>query len=124
MESFRLTLWRYGREKEFVKLLGWHDEHGPQAMRQILPDGDFTQTGAGWNRTGFTNPHISQMAVAPERSGLYYFHAETESGQAVIRASRTGQQRASGRTSSRSDQGPASVHARARRMAHARVARA
>jgi hypothetical protein len=81
VEAFRLSLWRYGKEKEFVKLLGWHDEHGPQAMRQITPDGDFTQTGTNWNRIGFTNPHINGLIQAPERSGLYYFHAETGSGK-------------------------------------------
>lgn len=81
VEPFRLTLWRYGREKEFVRLLGWHDEHGPQAMRQITPDGDYTQTGTHWNRIGFTNPHINGLIQAPERSGLYYFHVETASGR-------------------------------------------
>jgi hypothetical protein len=81
VEPFRLTLWRYGLRREFVELLGWHDEHGPQAMRQITPDGDYTQTGAQWNRVGYSNPHINHLAVAPERSGLYFFHAETESGR-------------------------------------------
>jgi hypothetical protein len=80
VEPFRLSLWRYGKEKEFVKLLGWHDEHGPHAMRQITPDGDYTQTGTNWNRIGFTNPHINGLVQAPERSGLYYFHVETGSG--------------------------------------------
>lgn len=80
-EPFRLSLWRYGRDKEFVRLIGWSDEHGPEAMRQIVPDGDFTQTGTGWNRIGFTNPHINGLVEAPDRSGLYYFHAETASGQ-------------------------------------------
>src|SRR3954447_12163566 len=44
-EQYQLTLWRYGREKEYVAMVGWMDEHGPQANRQILPDGDFTQFG-------------------------------------------------------------------------------
>ncbi|WP_031501046.1 carboxypeptidase-like regulatory domain-containing protein [Bryobacter aggregatus] len=80
IEAFRLSLWRYGREKELIRLLGWQDEHGPQAMRQILPDGDFTQTGTHWNRIGFTNPHSNGLIQAPERSGLYYLHAETATG--------------------------------------------
>ncbi len=81
VEPFRLTLWKYGLKREFIRHLGWYDEHGPQAMRQILPDGDFTQPGVGWNRLGYTNPHVNQLVKAPEKSGLYYFHAETESGE-------------------------------------------
>lgn len=81
VEQFRLSLWRYGRSKEFVRLLGWHDEHGPRAMMQITPDGDYTQGGVGWNKHGYSNPHINHMVEAPQRSGLYYFHAETLSGK-------------------------------------------
>ncbi|MEO7155943.1 MAG: carboxypeptidase-like regulatory domain-containing protein, partial [Vicinamibacterales bacterium] len=44
-EPYHLTLWRYGREKQFVRAIGWFDEHGPRANQQILPDGDFTQSG-------------------------------------------------------------------------------
>lgn len=81
VKPFRLSLWRYGLKREFIRALGWHDEHGPRAMMQIVQDGDFTQTGVGWNKHGYTNPHISQLVKAPERSGLYYFHAETECGE-------------------------------------------
>src|ERR1700704_5414935 len=49
IEQYQLTLWRYGIRKEFVAMISWIDEHGPQANRQILPDGDFTQTGVKWN---------------------------------------------------------------------------
>ena len=78
-EPYRLSLWRYGLKREFVKLLGWFDEHGPRAVMQILPDGDFTQTGVGWNRVGYGNsPHHTQFVVGPERSGLYYLHARSE----------------------------------------------
>ena len=80
VEPYRLSLWRYGLQKEFVRLLGWFDEHGPRAAMQITPDGDYTQTGAQWNRVGWGSPHHTQFARAPERSGLYYFHAETEAG--------------------------------------------
>ncbi|MCE9592043.1 MAG: carboxypeptidase regulatory-like domain-containing protein [Planctomycetes bacterium] len=80
VEPYRLTLWRYGLEKEQVRLLGWFDEHGPRATMQITPDGDYTQTGVMWNKIGHGSPHHTQLAVAPERSGLYYFHAEAESG--------------------------------------------
>ena len=78
-EPYRLSLWRYGLKREFVKLLGWFDEHGPRAVMQILPDGDFTQTGVGWNKVGYGNsPHHTQFVVGPERTGLYYLHAKGE----------------------------------------------
>lgn len=80
VEPYRLSLYRYGWKREFVRLLGWFDEHGPRAVMQITPDGDYTQTGVGWNRVGYGSPHHTQFVTAPERSGLYYFHARGESG--------------------------------------------
>jgi len=78
-EQYQLTLWRYGWKKEFVRMIGWVDEHGPDSNRQVLPDGDFTQAGLKWNETGFAaRPTI----VAPERTGLYYLWARTPSGAA------------------------------------------
>jgi hypothetical protein len=79
VEPYRLSLWRYGREKEFVKLLGWFDEHGPRAVMQITPDGDYTQTGIEWNKRGYGSAHHTQFVTGPEKSGLYYLEAETES---------------------------------------------
>ncbi len=49
-EQCQLTLWRYGQKKEYTRMVSWFDEHGPRAVAQILPDGDFTQTGVNWNR--------------------------------------------------------------------------
>ena len=69
-EPYRLSLWRYGLKREFVKLLGWFDEHGPRAVMQILPDGDFTQTGVEWNKFGYGSAHHPQFVVGPQRSGL------------------------------------------------------
>ncbi|CAN5879135.1 hypothetical protein BH24CHL4_BH24CHL4_10090 [soil metagenome] len=80
VEPYQLSLWRYGLEKEFIKLLGWFDEHGPRAVMQITPDGDYTQTGIAWNQIGYSNPHLTQFVTGPERSGLYYLHAKTVSG--------------------------------------------
>lgn len=79
VEPYRLSLWRYGREKEFVKLLGWFDEHGPRAVMQITPDGDYTQTGIEWNKRGYASAHHTQFVTGPRKSGLYYLEAETES---------------------------------------------
>jgi len=80
-EAYRLSLHRYGLQKEFVRILGWYDEHGPNAVLQITPDGDYTQTGVRFNRVGYgTNPHHTQVVSAPERSGLYFVHARAESG--------------------------------------------
>ncbi len=62
-------------------MLGWFDEHGPRAVMQITPDGDYTQTGVGWNKQGYGSPHLTQFVTGPERSGLYYLHAKTESGR-------------------------------------------
>jgi hypothetical protein len=76
VEQYRLSLWRYGLKKEYIGVISWIDEHGPQANRQILPDGDFTQTGVKWNGDGYPAPPVIR---APERSGLYYIHARTPS---------------------------------------------
>jgi hypothetical protein len=75
-EQYQLTLWRYGRTKEFAAMIGWIDEHGPQANRQVLPDGDFTQLGVAWNKQGYSSP---PLVTAPDRSGLYYFVSRTPS---------------------------------------------
>jgi hypothetical protein len=80
VEPYKLELWRYGYEKELVCGLGWHDEHGPRAVMQVTPDGDFTQGGVGWNRVGYGSPSHKQLVDAPPRSGLYYFHASTQAG--------------------------------------------
>ena len=79
--EFRLELWRYGWEKEFVRSLGWCSEHGPRSMAQITPDGDYTQTGVQWNQTGYTLMYQKHAVVAPEKSGLYFMHATTRSGE-------------------------------------------
>jgi N,N-dimethylformamidase len=81
VEQYHLELWRYGWRKEFVRGLGWHDEHGPRATMQITPDGDYTQTGVAWNRIGYGSPTHKQWVTAPPHSGLYYFHARTPSGR-------------------------------------------
>ena len=80
VEQYHLELWRYGAEPEFVRGLGWFDEHGPRATMQITPDGDYTQTGVEWNKVGYSSPSHKQSVTAPERSGLYYFRARTNSG--------------------------------------------
>jgi hypothetical protein len=80
VEPYRLSLYRYGLQKEFVRLIGWYDEHGPRAVMQITPDGDYAQTGVQWNRVGYGSSHHGQQIAAPDRSGLYYFHAKAASG--------------------------------------------
>lgn len=78
VEAYQLTLWRYGLRKEYVAMIGWVDEHGPQANRQILPDGDFVSGGVRWNQNGYP---AAPVITAPERSGLYYLWARTPSGK-------------------------------------------
>lgn len=80
VEEYHISLWRYGLQKELVRPLGWYDEHGPGATLQITPDGDYSQAGVEWNRHGYSSPHHKQFVTAPEKSGLYYFHAKTPSG--------------------------------------------
>lgn len=78
--AYKLELFRYGIEKEYIRQVGWYDEHGPRATVQLTPDGDYTQGGVQWNRFGYTSPAHKQYITAPERSGLYYFHASTMEG--------------------------------------------
>lgn len=79
-EPYRLTLWRHGARAEQVALLGWFDEHAPRATVQVTPDGDYTRTGVRFNERGYADPSHRQYVTAPDRGGLYAFHAETESG--------------------------------------------
>src|SRR6184192_3810680 len=81
VEPYKLELWRYGWEPEFVRSLGWHDEHGPRATMQVTPDGDYTRTGVRWNEVGYASRTHRQFVTAPARSGLYYFRASTASGR-------------------------------------------
>lgn len=75
---YKLGLWRYGLKKELIRNLGWYDNHGPRAAMQTVPDGYFVETGVLWDN-GF-GVH-SQVITAPKRSGLYYFHAKSETGE-------------------------------------------
>jgi len=79
-EAYEIELWRYGWKKELIRKLGWYDEHGPRATVQITPDGDYSRSGVEWNKFGYANPALKQFVTAPDRSGLYYFHARTKSG--------------------------------------------
>ena len=79
-EAYKLGLWRYGESKQFIRNLGWYDDHGACATTQLLPDGDFVGAGVRWNRVGYGSRWHQQRVAAPEKSGLYYFHAETGSG--------------------------------------------
>jgi N,N-dimethylformamidase len=81
VEQCQLTLWRYGLQKEYVRMISWFDEHGPRSVMQIIPDGDFTQSGVTWNKQGYPTPHVQQFVTAPDRSGLYYLWARTPSGR-------------------------------------------
>jgi hypothetical protein len=78
VEPYKLGLWRYGYRKEFLRNIGWYDNHGPRACMQTVPDGHFVETGVAWDN-GAPGVH-QQLIHAPERTGLYYFHAKGESG--------------------------------------------
>ncbi len=76
VEPYKLGLYRYGYHKAFIRNIGWYDNHGPRAGMQTLPDGHFVESGVCWHN-GFGLHR--QVIVAPEQSGLYYFHAKGES---------------------------------------------
>jgi N,N-dimethylformamidase len=78
VEPYKLTLHRYGPRKEFVRTLGWFDNHGPRAATQTLPDGHFAESGVAWDN-GFGLHR--QTVIVPETTGLYYFHAKGQSGE-------------------------------------------
>lgn len=79
--AYRLSMHRYGASVQDCGVVGWFDEHAPRATVQTTPDGDFSRTGVDWNRRGYVDPAMRQRVTAPERGGLYYFHAENEAGQ-------------------------------------------
>ncbi len=81
IEEYELELWRYGADKEFIRRIGTFDEHGPRATMQITPDGDYTRSGVQWNKHGYHSRTLNQFINAPERAGLYYFHARSRSGE-------------------------------------------
>jgi N,N-dimethylformamidase len=80
VEDYVLELWRYGWRKEFVQSVGVFGEHGPRPRMQITPDGDYSQTGVNWNQVGYQGRSVINTIEAPSRSGLYYLHARTPSG--------------------------------------------
>jgi hypothetical protein len=79
--AYHLSLWHYGWNQTLVEDLGWFDDHGPRPTRQLLPDGDFTQTGVKWNTVGYGSAWHRQKQAAPQRSGLYYFHVKNAAGE-------------------------------------------
>lgn len=77
VEPYKLTLWRYGLHKEYVRNVGWFDNHGARACMQTLVDGSVSELGCAWDN-GF-GVH-RQVIQAPDRGGLYYFQGKTEGG--------------------------------------------
>src|SRR5262245_44866645 len=75
---YKLTLHSYGLTKQLVQNVGWYDNHGPRATMQTLPDELFVETGVRFNN-GFGLHR--QVVKAPERTGLYYFHAQAQTGE-------------------------------------------
>jgi hypothetical protein len=69
--GYRVELWHCGWQRKLVASLGY-DSHAPRATRHVTPDGDYTRTGVDWR-----DPFV---VVAPDRSGLYYFHIHSADG--------------------------------------------
>jgi hypothetical protein len=80
MQPYSLTLWRYGLEKRLVKDFGWFGNHGPEVLRQITPDGDYTQEGVRWGTVGYDDPLFGDGLAVPPPGGLLFLHVETASG--------------------------------------------
>lgn len=78
VEPFKLSLWRYGKDRRQVRSLGWLDDHGPRAMAQLLPEGDFTESGVKW--FGGNMKIHAHNVKAPEETGLYFFRMKGVSG--------------------------------------------
>lgn len=79
---FQYSVFRYGLRKERVAgLSDWVGDHGKRSTMQITPDGDYTVEGVQWGRVGYrANDHHARSIKAPDRSGLYFLHVTTESG--------------------------------------------
>ena len=82
-EAGEISLWRYGWEKEFIRDIGRFQAFAPSGDSQTLPDGDIAKIGVNWNHDRFDySPDLEALSVtAPEKSGLYYFHMKTSSGE-------------------------------------------
>lgn len=82
-EAVEISLWRYGWEKEFIRDIGRFQAFAPSGDSQTLPDGDIAKIGVNWNHDRFDySPDLEALSVtAPEKSGLYYFHMKTCSGE-------------------------------------------
>jgi hypothetical protein len=78
-EPYRASVWRYGAEPEHVLDVGRFESFGPGGDRQVVPDGDFTATGCGWNHHGRRFAPDDRLTIAaPERTGLYWVHLDGE----------------------------------------------
>lgn len=78
-EPYFATLWRYGWTAEKVADIGRFESFGPGGDRQVLPDGDFTISGVGWNTFGRRIPADDRSHIdAPSEPGLYYVHLDGE----------------------------------------------
>ena len=99
VEQYQLSLWRYGLQKECIGVIGWYDEHGPNATVQITPDGDLHPDRRAVEQTGYGSPDHTRFVTAPERGGLYYLWAKTPSGQGIFLSVGGGAGRSAGRRS-------------------------
>jgi N,N-dimethylformamidase len=82
-EPVEISLYRYGWEKIFIKDIGRFEAFAPLGDTQTLPDGDISLLGVDWNHSRFDFPPDleARSVIAPEESGLYYFHMKSKSGE-------------------------------------------
>jgi len=82
-EPVEISLYRYGWDKSFIKEIGRFEAFAPLGDTQTLPDGDISLLGVNWNHSRFDFPPDldARSVIAPEESGLYYFHMKSKSGE-------------------------------------------
>jgi N,N-dimethylformamidase len=77
-----LSLWRYGLSRTLAGRPLRYEPLAPWGGEQILPDGDFTISGARWNEHGYAfPPNWRQQLTAPEETGLYYVQVRDDAGR-------------------------------------------
>ena len=95
VEPYKLALWRYGLQKEFVRNLGWYDDHGPRAAMQTRPTATSRDRRALGQRLRRASP--AHHRAGAERAVLLS-RQERDGRVLLVSAGRGARQAASGRS--------------------------
>ena len=80
VEPYKLSLWRYGLAKERAATLDGSTSTAPAPRCRSRPTATTPGPASSGTSRDTRTPTTSSSSTAPERSGLYYFHAETARG--------------------------------------------